>query len=160
WNSLAYISGILSRKREAIAAIDQYRELAPALPNPYDSKADIYGMFNENDSSLYWFQKAVSFKPDFPSAYKLGFIALGRQDYAAAEKMFRQYGTTSEPDQKARAEDALALIPFRRGRLQEAERILRRNLESYEEQRLQSGITNAYYGLMLIAYQRRDFPAM
>ncbi|HYQ86345.1 MAG TPA: protein kinase [Bacteroidota bacterium] len=160
WNALAYIAGILGRKREAIAAIDQYQALAPALPNPYDSKADIYGMFNENDSSLYWFQRAVSFKPDFPSAYKIGYIALLRQDYAAAERMFRQYGATSEPDQKAQAEDMLALIPFRRGRLQEAERLLRRNLESYEEQRLQSPITTIYYELMLIAYQRRDFPSM
>jgi len=69
-------------------------------------------MFNKNDSSLYWFRKAFSFKPGLPSAFRSASIALVRQDYATAERMFRQYATTSEPDQKAQAEDMLALIPF------------------------------------------------
>jgi serine/threonine protein kinase/tetratricopeptide (TPR) repeat protein len=160
WNSLAYISGVLGRKRDAIAEIDRYLELAPALPNPYDSKGELYGMFGENDSALYWFGKAISFKPDFPTTYKIGYIALIRQDYATAEKMFKQFGATSEGVQQAEAAYMLSLIPCHRGKLGESELLLRRNLEWCQEQHIQQAIGYSYFGFMQLATERKDFPSV
>ena len=160
WNSLAYVYATLGKRSEAIAAIDRYQQIAPALPNPYDSKGEVYAMFGERDSAFHWYQKAVSFKSDFPSIYKLGVIAATRQDYAAAEKYIRQYGVTADKILEARSKNVLSLIPIRRGRFQEAELLLRRNLESFQAQQLQDPINDIYYWFVLMAYQRHDYPAM
>lgn len=160
WNLLGYVYALLGKRSEAIAAIDRYQQIAPALPNPYDSKGEMYAMFGEADSAFYWYQKAVSFKSDFPSVRKMGVIAAVRRDYSAAEKNFRQYGTTSDKIVEARAKNDRALIPIRRGRFQEAELLLRRNLESFQSQQLQGPINDIYYGFILLAYQRQDYPAM
>ncbi len=160
WNSLGYLYASLGKRTEAVDAINQYLQIAPALPNPYDSKGEIYAMFDESDSAAYWYQKAVSFKPDFPSILKLGTIAAIHQDYAAAERYFNQYGVTTDKIIEAHARNARAIIPIRRGRLQEAELLLRRNLESFLSLRLQGPVSDIYYGLMLLAYQRQDYPAM
>ena len=160
WNSLGYVYASLGKRSEAIAAIDHYQQIAPALPNPYDSKGEMYAMFGESDSAFYWYQKAVSFKSDFPSVFKMGAIAAIRQDYPAAEKYFRQYGATTDKIIEARAKNALAFIPIRRGRLQDAELLLRRNLESFLSQQLQGPTNEIYYAFILLAYQRQDYPAM
>jgi serine/threonine protein kinase/Flp pilus assembly protein TadD len=160
WNLLGYGYALLNRRSEAIAAIDRYQQLAPALPNPYDSKGEIYAMFGELDSAFYWYQKAISFKSDFFSLTKLGTIAAVRQDYPSAEKYFKQYGATSDKMIVAQANNMLALIPLRRGQLQEAELLLRRNLESFQSQGLQGPVNDIYYGFILLAYQRKDYPAM
>ena len=54
----------------------------------------------------------------------------------------------------------LSIIPFHRGRLQESELVLRRNLESSQAQQLQGSVNDIYFGLMLIAYQQHDYPAL
>ena len=160
WNSLGYVYASLGKRSEAIAAIDRYQQIAPALPNPYDSKGEMYAMFGESDSAFYWYQKAVSFKSDFPSIHKMGVISAIRQDYSTAEKSFRQYSATADKILQAQAKNSLAFIPVRRGRLQEAELLLRRNLESFQSQQLQGPINDIYHAFILLAYQRQDFPAM
>jgi tetratricopeptide (TPR) repeat protein len=160
WNLLGYGYALLNRRSEAIAAIDRYQQLAPALPNPYDSKGDMYAMFGELDSAFYWYQKAISFKSDFLSLTKLGTIAAVREDYTSAEKYFNQYGATSDKMVEAQTKNLLALIPIRRGQLQEAELLLRRNLESFQSQGLQGPVNDIYYMFILLAYQRKDYPAM
>ncbi len=160
WNSLGYVYASLGKRSEAIAAIDRYQQIAPALPNPYDSKGEIYAMFGEPDSAFYWYEKAISFKSDFPSVHKMGVIAAVRQDYATAEKSFRQYGATADKILEAEAKNELAFIPIRRGRFQEAELLLRRNLESFQSQQLQGPINDIYHGFILLAYQRQDYPTM
>jgi tetratricopeptide (TPR) repeat protein len=160
WNSLGYVYASLGKRSEAIAAIDHYQQLTPALPNPYDSKGEMYAMFGELDSAFYWYQKAISFKSDFPSVYKLGVIAAIREDYSNAEKYIRQYGEVSDKIVEAQAKNLLALIPIRRGQLQEAELLLRRNLESFQSQQLQGPINGIYHAFILLAYQRQDYPTM
>jgi tetratricopeptide (TPR) repeat protein len=160
WNLLGYGYALSDRRSEAIAAIDRYQQLAPALPNPYDSKGEIYAMFGELDSAFYWYQKAISFKSDFLSLTKLGIIAAVRQDYASAEKYFEQFGATSDKMIEAQAKNMLALIPVRRGQLQDAELMLRRNLESFQSKGLQPPLNDIYYLFILLAYQRKDYPAM
>jgi len=160
WNTLAYGYMMLNKHDEAMTAIDHYMQLSPALPNAYDSKGEICCAFGELDSALYWYQKAVSFKTDFPTTYKIGLVSLIKQDYSTAEKEFRLWGSTSDNLQKASAENFLSLIPFHRGRMQESELILRRNLESFQAQKLQGPINDIYYGLILIAYQQHDYSAL
>lgn len=160
WNSLAYGNMMLNKRNEAMAAIDHYIQLSPALPNAYDSKGEICCAFGDLDSALYWYQKAVSFKTDFPTTYKIGFISLIKQDYPRAEKELRLWGSTSDILQKANAENMLSIIPLHRGRLQESELVLRRNLEAFQSQQLQGPVNDVYFGLMLIAYQQRDYSAL
>jgi serine/threonine protein kinase/Flp pilus assembly protein TadD len=160
WNGLGYVYSLLGKRNEALSAVDHYLQLAPTLPNPYDSKGEIFAMFAEQDSAFYWYQKAVSFKSDFPSIVKMGTIAAIRQDYPAAEKYFKQYGATSDRIVEAQAKNSLAFIPIRRGRLQEAELLLRRNLESFLAQQLQGPVNDIYYSFILLAYQRQDYPTM
>ena len=160
WNTLAYGYMMVNKRNEAMDAIDHYMQLSPALPNAYDSKGEICCAFGEIDSALYWYQKAVSFKTDFPTTYKIGLVSLIKQDYSTAEKEFRLWGTTSDNLQKASAENLLSIIPFHRGKMQESELILRRNLESFQAQHLQGPVNDVYAGLILIAYQQHDYPAL
>jgi tetratricopeptide (TPR) repeat protein/TolB-like protein len=160
WNGLGYVYAIDGRRNEAIAAIDRYQQIAPALPNAYDSKGEMYAMFGERDSAYFYYQKAVSFKADFPSIAKLGGIALSRGDYTGAETFFRRFGETSDKMTAAQAKNLIAWIPIWRGRLQEAELLLRRNLESFQAQRLTTAVSGIYYEFVLLAYLRQDYAGM
>ena len=160
WNSLAYSYARSGRKIEALQAIDRYLQLAPAEPNPYDSKADIYSAFGDLDSAWYWYQKAVSFRSDFSSVEKLGYIALSRQDYAGAEKYFRQFGSTANQLQKGEAESDLISILLHRGRLKQARKEVENNLLSHQSQKLQELVMQDYNRLIGLAYQMGDWPAM
>jgi Flp pilus assembly protein TadD len=160
WNGLGYTYASIGQKENAIAAIDRYVQISPALPNPYDSKGEIYAMFGERDSALANYQKAMSFKSDFPSILKIGLIALIRMDYVTAERDIRRYGDTSDSLQAAIAKASLTAIPYRRGRLQEAELLLRRSLEWFQARQLQDQIRDIYAELAVIAYLRQDFATM
>jgi tetratricopeptide (TPR) repeat protein len=59
WNMLAYSLASLNKKQEAIGAVNKYITLAPAEPNSYDSKGDIYAWFTEYDSSRAAYLKAI-----------------------------------------------------------------------------------------------------
>lgn len=160
WNSLAYSYAGFNRKKEAIEAIDHYLKLAPGEANPYDSKGELYAVFGDIDSALYWFQKAITFRTDFGSSATLGGISLLRQDYGGAEKYFQQFGSTSDKFQKADAENALSLIPVHRGQLQQAQQQILRNLSNFQAQKLRQAVLNNYLWLHLIAYERGDYPSM
>ncbi len=160
WNSLAYCYAFSGRKMEALQAIDRYLQIAPAEPNPYDSKADIYSAFGELDSAWYWYQKAISFRADFSSVEKLGYIALSRQDYAGAEKYFRQYGSTANQLQKGEAEIDLVSILINRGLLKQARKETQDNLLSHQGQKLRELVMQDYNRLAGLAYQMGDWPAM
>lgn len=62
--------------------------MAPAEPNPYDTKGDLYAWFREYDSSRAAYQKAVSLRTDFFSNEKLGAYSILRNDYSKAERNF------------------------------------------------------------------------
>jgi len=160
WNSLAYAYASMNRRKEALAAVDRYLNLAPGEPNPYDSKGEIYFVFGEIDSALYWYQKAVSFRADFVTVEKLGFNAVLQQDDSSAEKYFQQFGSTSDKAQKAWAENDQILIPMHRGQFQQARQLLRQKLFSHLNQKLQDAITFDYYILALLAYELSDYPSM
>jgi serine/threonine protein kinase/Flp pilus assembly protein TadD len=160
WNSLAYAYAGLNRRKEALQAVDQYLKLAPGEPNPYDSKGEVYFVFGQTDSAMYWYQRAASFRTDFITVEKLGFNALLKQDYSAAEKYFQQYGSTPDKSQKAWAENDLVLISIHRGQFKKAQRHLLDNLFSHQAQKLQQQVEQDYRTLTLLAYETGDYSAM
>ncbi|MCI0595857.1 MAG: tetratricopeptide repeat protein, partial [candidate division Zixibacteria bacterium] len=160
WNSLAYCYARSGRKMEALQAIDRYLQIAPAEPNPYDSKADIYSLFGELDSAVIWYQKAISFRSDFSSIEKLGYIAISRQDYAGAEKYFRQYGSAGNQFQKGQAEIDLVSISMHQGRLKQARKEVENLLLLHQGRKLRELALQEYSILRGLAYQMRDWPTM
>ncbi len=159
WNELAYYYAGLERKKEALEAVNKYLKLAPGEPNPYDSKAEIYFIFGEIDSALYWYQQAVSLRADF-SAEKLGFNALIQEDYTTAEKYFQQYGSTSDKNQKAQADIDFVAIGSHRGHFKKAREQMLNNLSSHQAQNLESFLAMDYFILTIISCDLGDYPAM
>ncbi len=84
-NLLAYTFAYLNRRQEAYDAVNEYINLVPAEPNPYDSQGDIFAWFEEYDSSLVSYKKAMSLRSDFSSANKIGAYYLLRDNYEAAD---------------------------------------------------------------------------
>lgn len=126
WNILAYAQAGMNRRNEALAAIDRYLQLAPAEPNPYDSKGDVYHLLGETDSAIVWWKMALKFRSDFASSLKLGYQYIFRDDFAGAEKYFLQYATTKGEEQKSYAEDLMTETTVRQGMMHQA---IRRLLE-------------------------------
>lgn len=160
WNSLGYSYAGMNRKKEALQCIDQYLKLAPGEPNPYDSKGEIYFVFGQIDSALYWYQKAVSFRSDFITIDKLGSNAILQQDYPTAEKFLHQLGSTSDKLQKASAENALVFINLRKGQFKKAQMQLQENLLSHQSQKLQAIVEYDYVLLTFTADELGDYPSM
>jgi serine/threonine protein kinase/Flp pilus assembly protein TadD len=160
WNLLAYVYAGRNKREEAFQCINRYLELAPGEPNPYDSKGELYVVFGELDSAVYWFRKAISFRSDFNSSVTLGHIALLRQDYAAAEKYYQQYGSTSDQSQRIDAEVSRLFIPLHRGQLNAVREQLAVKISIIKSQNLQVPLDGFYYGLTLVSGELGDYPAM
>ncbi|EQB64037.1 MAG: hypothetical protein RBG1_1C00001G1616 [candidate division Zixibacteria bacterium RBG-1] len=160
WNSLAYGYAGLNRRKEALDAVDKYLKLAPGEPNPYDSKGEIYFIFGEIDSALYWYQKAVSLRSDFISLEKLGYHAILSQDYSTAEKYFQQMGSTSDKIQKTQSEYAFSLIPAHRGQIKQALKQMLDNLSSHKIRKFQNFVLFDYYTLTLQGYEVENYSSM
>ena len=91
WNLLAYSYAYLGNKQDALDAVNKYISLAPAEPNPYDTKGDIYAWFMDYDSSRVAYEYSTSLKNDF-DAYKIGSYDLLNQSYNDAERNFQMSG--------------------------------------------------------------------
>ena len=88
-NLIAYTFAWLGRKQEALNAVNRYINLAPAEPNPYDTRGDILAWFGEYDSSFVSYKKAENLRSDFFSANKIGIYYLLRGKYSTARKYFQ-----------------------------------------------------------------------
>ncbi|HLG93306.1 MAG TPA: FlgO family outer membrane protein, partial [candidate division Zixibacteria bacterium] len=159
WNALAYLQAGWKRKAEALASIDRYLRLAPAEPNPYDSKGDIYYLFGDLDSAEFWFQKAISLRGDFWSLYKLGDAALFRQDFDRAELYYRKSATSSERWMKWLSEAGTSFIYMHRGQYAQAKKQLLDILSPGRARESQEAIWSYPY-LINLAYETGDYPAM
>ncbi|HKJ81764.1 MAG TPA: tetratricopeptide repeat protein, partial [Ignavibacteriaceae bacterium] len=91
WNLLAYSYAYLGNKHDALDAVNKYISLAPAEPNPYDTKGDIYAWFMDYDSSRAAYEYSTSLRNDF-DAYKIGSYDLLNQSYNDAERNFQMSG--------------------------------------------------------------------
>ena len=159
WNEVAYLYAGLNRKEEAANALNRYLKLAPAEPNPYDSKGDIFFVFGEVDSAVAWYKKALAQRSDFQSSQKLGYAALLRQEYPEAEKYLRQYRSSANGSRMDLVYDSV-LILRHRGQFQQARKMLFENLTFYQSQKNRDSVRQIYAALSNIANQAGDYAAM
>ncbi len=94
WNTLAYVQAYQGRTEEALKSVSEYERLAPASPNPLDSRGEILfmaGRFSEAESAFL----ACSRKdPDFNSGVALEKAALARMlggDVSGAGAILERY---------------------------------------------------------------------
>ncbi len=136
---LAYLYAGLGRREEALKVADKYLKLAPGEYNPYDAKGDVYLIFGEADSALYWNKQLIPFGPKY--TVKLGSDAVLRQDYSDAEKYFKQ----------AEVPFLLFLIPLHQGHFKEARDQLLR---------IDPSLRGTMRRLTLLDYEIGDYPSM
>ena len=145
WNMLAYSLASLNKKQAAIDAVNKYITLAPAEPNSYDSKGDIYAWFTEYDSSRAAYLKAIDLRRDFSSADKLGYYAVLNQQYKDAEKYFEMSGFQ------------LPVIDIHRGQFNSAQKKLKIVLTSKISQGRR---LRAFNELIHLYYEMDQYPEM
>ena len=136
-NILAYSYAYLNQKQEAIHALGDYIALAPADPNPYDTKGDIYVWFQDYESSRIEYLKAVKLRSDYFSAFKLGCYAVLRRQYNDAQKYFRM------------CDFKFPVIEIHRGQLKTAikkfAKLLNSQLSNYNRELASYAMINLYY---------------
>lgn len=160
WNNLAYSNAMLNRKQEAFNAINRYLQLAPAEANPYDSKGDLYAMFDDRDSAVIWWQKAISFRADFPSGGKIFSTALMREDYTAAEKYFHQFAASKHEDEKLYNELFPFILLLRHGQVEKARTEYLKIFESHKAKKVSSWYAGDLGRLFILDYELQDYLAM
>ncbi len=160
WNLLAYGYAGRNQRREAFQSNNKYMELAPGEPNPYDSRGELYAIFGELDSAEYWLKKSLSFRSDFGSSSTLGHIALLRQDYAAADLYYQQYGSTSEQASRIDPENIRLFISLHKGQLNAVRGKLIAKISALKDQHLEAFLGGTYHLLALISAEVGDYPGM
>jgi serine/threonine protein kinase len=160
WNQLAYMHTEMNQKQEAFNAVNRYLQLAPAEANPYDSKGDIYAMFDERDSAVIWWQKAIAFRADFPSGEKIFMSALTRQDYTTAEKYFHQFAASKRDEEKLYNELFPVILLISHGQLEKGRAEYQKIFESHKAKKLSGWIIGDLGILFTLDYELRDYPSM
>jgi len=94
WNDLSMSYADNNQKQKALDAVNEYIKLAPAEPNPYDTKGEIYAMFMDYDSSAIYYKKVLEIRKDFElgTALKLGSYDVIKGKYKEAQKYFDMSG--------------------------------------------------------------------
>src|SRR3990172_1073407 len=111
------------------------------------------------ESDEYWFKKAISLRGDFWSLYKLGDLALFRQDFDRAELYYRKSATSSERWMKWLSEAGTSFIYMHRGQYAQAKKQLLDILSPGRARESQEAIWSYPY-LINLAYETGDYPAM
>ncbi len=114
WNMLAYAQAWQGRFDEARKSLAEYDRLAPADPNPPDSRGEIEWMAGDLAGAEAWFLNSYRRDPKFNAGVALEKAALSRYltgDEPGAEKLVNQYLAD-----RTRAGDPLAA--FHRARWQ------------------------------------------
>ncbi len=132
WNLLAYSYAGLHRGQEALSTIDRYLQIAPAEPNPYDSKGDIYFFNGDPDSAIIFWKKALEFRSDFPSSQKIAYQYLIRGDYQNFEKWYNHYAATrgNQEEQTDELKYKAVLLSVHTGKLRQAIRQMQDLIEA------------------------------
>jgi serine/threonine protein kinase/Flp pilus assembly protein TadD len=150
WNQLSYSLAYNNQKQDALRAVNHYIELAPAEPNPYDTKGDIYSWFMDYDSSYASYKYAASLRSDF-AAYKLGYYELVRQNYSDADKYFGMsgYSISLGITSGSKSSVPFPLIEIEKGQIKHAENklseILKSQLSSGEREYALLEMIHLYY---------------
>ncbi len=130
YNLMGYVYYYMGDKKQSLAAIDKYIQMAPEEPNPYDSKADILARFGDHDEAMGLYRMVLGKDPDFRNALeKMALLSLFRRDYSVADSLYRLSAFLDRPDSLASIKyfEGCGLISL--GRLGKAVSILNEGLE-------------------------------
>ena len=84
----------------------------PDEANPYDSRAALYALHGRIDDAIASYMNAIEKKPNFHNAiYSLGVMYTYKQDYAAADSLFRSLADGAAADLGYTGKLFLALTP-------------------------------------------------
>jgi serine/threonine protein kinase/tetratricopeptide (TPR) repeat protein len=156
WNLLGYAYAADNRSDEAHAAINNYLTIAPAEPNPYDTKGDIYLVSGNTDSAIFSWQKAISFRSTFASSRKIAFQYLVRGDLQNYEKWISQYAASQSEDAFFWKELIPVMKAIHQGKLTEALNIGVELLRTHQKEKRSSIILDDYYYLLDISDELGD----
>ncbi len=116
------------KQGEVLALLERSVEEFPDDPSLTRSLATMYYARNEAEAAVGWFEKTLKLAPNDGLSYNtLGYIEMGRGDFAAAEADLKRYAFIA-PDQ-ANPHDSLGELYTITGRWDEARREFRRALE-------------------------------
>ncbi|MDH3252427.1 MAG: FlgO family outer membrane protein [Ignavibacteria bacterium] len=160
WNSLAYGNVALNRKEDALAAINRYLQIAPAEPNPYDSKGDVYFCFGDVDSAEYWWRKAVIFRSDFPSHQKIADLNFVGQKYDEGRKSFSLWASSQGELRDFWTQVYSVRVFSYRGQLNQALKQSELIRSPARQRKQRSHIVPVYRHAAMIYYEQRNYPAM
>ena len=121
YNQLSYSYDAIGLLDKAVEAINNYIRIAPNEANPYDSRGDLYARNGLIDEAIRSYQAALDKKPDFRASIEnLGHMYLFKGRYTEALDLYR--AAVREADGLSITQSRMneALIPMRRGRLNEA----------------------------------------
>ncbi len=91
WNMLAYCHARLGNYRKAVNAVDKYIELARDEPNPYDSKAEILGLFGDLDAAIDVLEPVTEKETSFLEPLsRLGMLLMFRGEFQRADSCFQR----------------------------------------------------------------------
>jgi tetratricopeptide (TPR) repeat protein/predicted Ser/Thr protein kinase len=135
YNHLAYLYQDLDEFDNAIWAITQYINLAPDEPNPYDSRAEMYGQDGKLDQAIESYQKALAIDPEFHgSRAGLGHMYLFKRNYERARKAYQVLVDTDSPRWRVAGREYMAYVPRAQGKWEEATRILHEGIAADEQE--------------------------
>jgi pentatricopeptide repeat protein len=91
-NQMGYEHAFIGNLTRAIAYFDQYQQIAPDEPNPYDSKGEIYTWYGEFKQAEKQLKAAIKVSENFYFAqFHLALVYLDQGEYKKALKTFEQY---------------------------------------------------------------------
>ncbi|MCH7879925.1 MAG: tetratricopeptide repeat protein, partial [candidate division Zixibacteria bacterium] len=120
YNVLAYRYKALREYDRALEYIDQYVNLVPDEPNPYDSHGDILLALGKFDEAIAAYRKALEIDPGFKgslNAIARVYCHLG--DYETADSCARALAADAVPNVRARGRFLLSRILYAQGKFAE-----------------------------------------
>jgi Flp pilus assembly protein TadD len=99
WNRLGYTNAYLGRLPAARQAIERYRQLEPAEPNPLDSLGEVHYMGGQFKLAGDYFQAAFAKSPQFEGGralLKSAYARLLDGQFDEADRAFTQYAKATE----------------------------------------------------------------
>jgi tetratricopeptide (TPR) repeat protein len=100
WNILGYAYATKGDQAAALHANDQYIAVRPNDPNPWDTRGDIYYLFNRDDEAISAYRKVLELKTDFEGYgeyLKLAYFYADQGKYALAETSLQEYARRTAP---------------------------------------------------------------
>jgi len=125
YNLLALAYNVNGDLKESLKTVNKYISIAPDEANPYDTKGGIFADAGMFDSAIAAFQTALEIKPDFPYALiQLGHLYVFKRDFVQAESCYTVISKNADNNIKSQGEYYRVLLLIRRGRLDEALRLI------------------------------------